>query len=65
MNDEYYNTTIEKDGRTYRYDPDYDCYYRVFIRAEYDTLSHGEKYGWIYVCIVCLAIAVVGTYVQA
>jgi len=25
---ELYDKTIEIDGRVYRYDPDYDCYYR-------------------------------------
>ena len=25
---ELYEKTIEVDGKTYRYDPDYDCFYR-------------------------------------
>lgn len=25
---ELYEKTIEVDGKTYRYDPDHDCYYR-------------------------------------
>lgn len=25
---ELYEQTIEVNGKTYRYDPDYDCYYR-------------------------------------
>jgi hypothetical protein len=25
---EQYNKTIEIEGRVYRYDPDFDCYYR-------------------------------------
>ena len=61
MNDEYYNKTIVKEGRTYRYDPDYDCWYRVFSREEYDQLTHMEKYGWLYVCLACLVIATVCT----
>ena len=52
---------IEREGRLYRYDPDYDCYYRVFTREEYDSLSHWEKYHWLYVCIVCLVIAFVAS----
>ena len=58
-------TDITRNGHTYRYDPDYDCYYRVFSRAEYDSLSHGEKYGWLYVCVGALVITLIGMYVQA
>jgi hypothetical protein len=45
---------ILKDGRKYRYDPDYDCYYRVFTRDEYAALPHWSKYNWLY-CIAVLA----------
>jgi hypothetical protein len=52
---------IEKDGKTYRYDMDYDCWYRVYSQEEYDALPHMEKYGWLYVCLVCLVIAAVAS----
>jgi hypothetical protein len=55
-------TTIERDGRLYRYDPDYDCWYRVFRPEEYAELPHMEKYGWLYVCLLCLVIAAVATF---
>jgi hypothetical protein len=41
-----YNETITRDGRTYHYDPDYDCYYVRYTRNE---LGHWDTYGWIYV----------------
>ncbi len=52
---------IEKDGKSYRYDPDYDCWYRVFSKEEYDALPHMEKYGWLYVCAICLVIGVMAS----
>jgi hypothetical protein len=48
------NDYIDRNGHTYRYDPDYDCYYRVFTRDEYDELPHWDKYSWLY-CIAVLA----------
>ena len=46
--------TIIRDGITYYYDADYDCYYRRYTRAE---LGHWDTYGWLYVtgllCAVC------------
>ena len=55
MNDQY-NHTIVKDGHQYRYDPDYDCYYRVYTREEYDSLSHWDRFNWLYVIAVLCAI---------
>ena len=57
MDNDLYNITIEKNGRQYRYDPDYDCYYRVYTRDEYVELPHWDKYSWIYVIVVLCAIA--------
>jgi hypothetical protein len=56
MNNDLYNRTIQLDGKEYRYDPDYDCYYRVYTGDEYAQLPHSEKYGWIYACAVLCAI---------
>jgi hypothetical protein len=52
MND-LYNETIERRGCVYRYDPDYDCYYRVHNLNP----THWSQFGWIYVCAVFTAIA--------
>ena len=51
MND-LYNETIIREGKTYRYDPDYDCYYRV---KSIEELSHWDTYGWIY-CVLALTV---------
>jgi hypothetical protein len=51
MND-LHEKTIEINGRTYHYDPDYDCYYQRYTQAE---LGHWDTYGWIYT-VVLLAI---------
>lgn len=53
MNNELYNETIVRNGYTYRYDPDYDCYYRVYTRED---LTHMSQFGWIYVIAVLTAI---------
>jgi hypothetical protein len=53
MNNDQYNEYILKDGRKYRYDPDYDCYYRVYTRED---LTHMQQFGWIYVVAVLSAI---------
>ena len=50
---ESYEQTIEINGKTYRYDPEYDCYYRVQVK-----LSTFDKYGWIVTAIVLLAIVI-------
>jgi hypothetical protein len=52
-----HNELILKDGKQYRYDPDYDCYYRVYAREEYAALPHWSKYNWLYVTAVLCAIA--------
>lgn len=54
--DELYNKTIEIDGKTYRYDPDHDCYYRIPVR-----LSTFDKYSWI---IAMALLTVVCIYVE-
>ena len=63
MND-LYNETIEKNGVVYRYDPDYDCYYRIYTRDEYSALPHWDKFGWIWVtavlCAICYYVEFVG-----
>ena len=53
MNDSY-NELIERRGKQYRYDPDYDCFYRVHDTSD---LTHWQAFGWIYVTSVLCAIA--------
>lgn len=43
---ELYNETIERNGKIYRYDPDYDCYYR-----SYDQQPETAKERWAKVAI--------------
>lgn len=57
MND-LYNETIVRRGQTYRYDPDYDCYYRVPTQED---LTHWNRWSWMYsiviLAIVCYAVS--------
>jgi hypothetical protein len=55
---------INRDGRYYRYDPDYDCWYRVFTRDEYDLLPHWSKYNWLYTIAVLTAICFYLEYIH-
>jgi hypothetical protein len=48
MNNDLYNETIVRRGRTYHYDPDTDTYY---CRSNETAIS---KYSWI-VCVLVLA----------
>ncbi len=52
MNDSY-NEYITRNGHRYRYDPDYDCYYRVFSPKE---LTHWHRYSWIYIAAILAAV---------
>lgn len=56
MENDEYKDCIQKDGKHYRYDPDYDCFYRIFTRDEYADLPHWEKYNWLYVTAILCAI---------
>lgn len=58
------NEYIDKDGKLYRYDPDYDCYYRVFTCDEYADLPHWDKHSWIYVIVALTAIAYYVEYIH-
>ena len=51
MNNDLYNETIERHGRTYHYDPDTDTYY---CRNTETAIS---KYSWISVTVLLCAIA--------
>ena len=63
MDDRYYKCKdcIDKDGRKYRYDPEYDCWYRVFARED---LTHMSQFGWIYVTAVLCAICYYVEYLR-
>jgi hypothetical protein len=56
-----YEQTIEVKGVTYYYDPDYDCYYRRYTRAE---LGHWDSYGWIYTIVILTVICASITYLH-
>ena len=60
MND-LYEKTILVDGITYYYNPDYDCYYRRYTRAD---LGHWDTYGWIYVTVVLCVISYYVEYIH-
>jgi hypothetical protein len=60
MND-LYNETIVKNGVTYRYDPNYDCYYRVCTPED---LTHWNQFGWIYVIAILSAVCYYVEYIQ-
>ena len=58
--DNDHNLIVTANGQ-YRYDPDYDCYYRVY---ESRDLTHWNQFGWIYVCAVLTAICFYVTLVK-
>ena len=51
-----HNDYIDRHGHQYRYDPEYDCYYRVFSPEEYAALPHWDKYGWIWVTAILVVV---------
>jgi hypothetical protein len=50
---ELYNETITRRGKTYRYDPDADCYYRAPVK-----LSKFDRYAWLAVIAILSAITI-------
>ena len=40
-------------GKTYFYDPDYDCFYAV---TPWEELSYWDRYGWLYVTAILAII---------
>ena len=50
---ELYNETVERNGKTYYYDPDRDIYY-----TRYGPMSTFDKYGWIGIIVMLLAIVI-------
>lgn len=55
---------INRDGRYYRYDIDYDCWYRVFTRDEYANLPYWSKYGWLWTAAGLTVFAAIVTYLK-
>jgi hypothetical protein len=51
MND-LYEQTIQHNNKTYRYDPDRDCFYRE------QELTSWDAYGWLAVILILAAIAI-------
>jgi hypothetical protein len=58
MND-LYNETVERNGRTYYYDPDQDIYY-----ARYAPMSTWDKWSPVVVILVLCAICYYVEYVR-
>ncbi len=52
--DEQYLQHIEYQGRLYRYDPDYDCFYAI---TSWESQSYWDRWGWIWVLLALSAIA--------
>jgi hypothetical protein len=56
--DDLYRISITHptNGQEYRYDPDYDCFYRIH---KYDDANSEwtAKYGWIVWCVILTAVA--------
>ncbi len=53
LNDQY-SQSVTYQGHEYRYDPDYDCFYRVYKDSE---LSSWDRWAWIAVTVVLAALA--------
>ena len=53
MNNDLYNETIERNGRTYHYDPDQDIYY-----CRYGPQSTWDKYSWIVAIVLLSAVCI-------
>jgi hypothetical protein len=52
MNELSNQTTIEIEGKVYRYDPDHDCYYRSFHQTPETELERWTK-------VICATILLV------
>jgi hypothetical protein len=50
---ELYSETIERNGKTYHYDPDQDIYY-----CRYEPMSTFDKYAWIVMIVVFSMLAI-------
>jgi hypothetical protein len=46
----------EINGKVYKYDPDYDCWYRTYTKED---LNHWDKYSWLYVIAILSATILV------
>jgi hypothetical protein len=51
-----HNETVTRQGKTYLYDPDHDCYYAV-----HSDRSRWDSYGWL---AVILALSTVALYFE-
>ena len=55
---ELYNETIERNGKTYHYDPDMDIYY-----CRHTPMSTFDKYAWIVTILLLSAACIYVEYV--
>ena len=56
---ELYNETIERNGKTYHYDPDRDIYY-----CRYEPMSTFDKYAWFVTILILLTTVIVLEYIK-
>lgn len=54
---ELYNTTIEINGRVYRYDPDHDCYYRSHYQTPETELERWTKVIGATILLILIVVA--------
>ena len=56
---ELYNETIERNGKTYHYDPDLDIYY-----CRYEPMSTFDKCAWFVTILILLTTVIVLEYIK-
>ena len=56
---ELYNEYIKRNGKVYRYDPDYDCYYAVPVK-----LSKFDQWAWIVVIVLLASLCYWVEYIR-
>lgn len=49
--------SVEIRGRKYRYDSDFDAYYRIYESELSET--HIARWAWLYLCVIVLVATVV------
>lgn len=60
LNDQY-TQTIVWEGRTFFYDPDYDCFYPI---TPWEEMSWWDRYGWLLVAAGLTIAVLIIEYVK-
>jgi hypothetical protein len=53
MNNDLYNKTVERNGKTYHYDPDQDIYY-----CRHEPMGTFDRYAWIVTILLLSAVCI-------